>query len=227
MLVISPHLDDAVFSCGAALAASPGAVVCTVFAGAPGEAVVTDWDTQCGFANAHQAMHERRAEDAAALDALGARPVHLNLLDSQYAGDASASPEEIASALTGVIRANALPTLYIPLGLFHSDHRLVHDACRKAWRAEPALTCIAYEDALYRRMNGLVQSRLADLAQDGITATPVSERIDTDALARNLAAKQRAVSRYASQLRAFGPNGYDDVFAPERCWTLQPVRHDR
>jgi hypothetical protein len=65
------------------------------------------------------------------------------------------------------------------------------------------------------------------LAQDGITATPVSERIDTDALARNLAAKQRAVSRYASQLRAFGPNGYDDVFAPERFWTLQSVRHDR
>ncbi|WP_250516831.1 PIG-L family deacetylase [Caballeronia sp. INDeC2] len=227
MLMISPHLDDAVFSCGAALAASPGAVVCTVFAGAPREPLITDWDTQCGFVNAHQAMHERRDEDAAALDALGARPVYLDFLDSQYAGDASARPGEIASTLLDVIRKNAFRTLLIPLGLFHSDHHLVHEACRKAWLAEPALACIAYEDALYRRMSGLVQARLADLARHGITATPVSERIDITALARNLEAKQRAVSRYTSQLKAFGANGHDDVFAPERFWTLQPTRHDR
>jgi len=89
------------------------------------------------------------------------------------------------------------------------------------------LTCIAYEDALYRRMSGLDQARLDELAQDGITATPVSKPIDADAVVRNLAAKRRTVSRYASQLRAFGANGYDDVFAPERFWTLQVTRHDR
>lgn len=227
MLVISPHLDDAVFSCGAALAALPGAVVCTVFAGAPREALVTDWDTQCGFANAREAMHARRAEDAAAMDALDARPLHLDLLDSQYAGDVSTTSDEIASALIGVIRTNAFRALLIPLGLFHSDHHLVHDACRSVWRAEPMLTCIAYEDALYRRMSGLVQARLNKLSQHGITATPVSAPIEAHALVRNLAAKQRAVSRYASQLRAFGPSGYDDVFAPERFWTLQRTRHDR
>jgi LmbE family N-acetylglucosaminyl deacetylase len=227
MLVISPHLDDAVFSCGAALAASPGAVVCTVFAGAPREALVTEWDAQCGFANAHEATHARRAEDAAALDALDARPLHLDLLDSQYAGDGSATSDEIAAALIGVIHTNSFATLLIPLGLFHSDHHLVHAACRSVWRAEPMLTCIAYEDAIYRRIRGLVHARLDELSQDGITATPDSAPIDADALVRNLAAKQRAVSRYTSQLRAFGPSGYDDVFAPERLWTLQRTRHDR
>ncbi|KXV03209.1 hypothetical protein CR51_18680 [Caballeronia megalochromosomata] len=175
MLVISPHLDDAVFSCGAALAALPGAVVCTVFAGAPREALVTDWGTQSGAANAHQAMHARRAEDAAALDALDARPLHLDLLDSQCAGDVSTTSDEIASALIGGIRKNAFRTLLIPLGLFHCDHYLVHAACRSAWRAEPMPTCSAYEDALYRRMRGLVQVRLDELAQDGITPTPVFE----------------------------------------------------
>jgi hypothetical protein len=65
------------------------------------------------------------------------------------------------------------------------------------------------------------------LSQDGFTPPPVSEAIDAAALVSKLAAEQRAVCRYASQLRAFGPNGYDDVFAPERFWTLQPTRHDR
>jgi hypothetical protein len=76
-------------------------------------------------------------------------------------------------------------------------------------------------------MDGLVQTRLADLRSCGIIATPVSERIDMAMLARHHEAKQRAVSRYVSQLKAFGPNGYDDVFAPERFWTLQPAHHDR
>jgi hypothetical protein len=76
-------------------------------------------------------------------------------------------------------------------------------------------------------MDGLVQMRLADLAASSIIATPVSERIDTAALARHQGAKQRAVNRYISQLKAFGPNGYDDVFATERFWSLQTARHDR
>ncbi|WP_235012283.1 PIG-L deacetylase family protein [Caballeronia catudaia] len=227
LLVISPHLDDAVFSCGAAVAAAPDSIVCTVFAGVPRDALVTGWDAQCGFANAHQAMRARHAEDAAALDALGAHPVHLGFLDSQYAGDSRATPDDLATALLDVIRATACRALVVPLGLFHSDHDVVHRACRTAWLADPALVCIAYEDALYRRMDGLVQTRLADLRACGVIATPVSERIDTALLARHHEAKQRAVSRYVSQLKAFGPTGYDDVFAPERFWTLQPAHHDR
>jgi LmbE family N-acetylglucosaminyl deacetylase len=227
LLVISPHLDDAVFSCGVAIAAAHDALVCTVFAGAPRDAMVTGWDTQCGFANAHEAMRARRAEDAAALDALGARHVHLGFLDSQYAGDHASTSDEIASSLEGVIRTAPRRTLCIPLGLFHSDHDLVHRAARKLWLADASLDCIAYEDALYRRMDGLVQTRLSDLADEGIVATPISERIDTASLALHHDAKQRAVSRYASQLKAFGPNGYDDVFAPERFWTLRRTHHDR
>lgn len=35
LLVVSPHLDDAVLSCGCWLASRPGAAVVTVFAGRP------------------------------------------------------------------------------------------------------------------------------------------------------------------------------------------------
>jgi hypothetical protein len=33
--------------------------------------------------------------------------------------------------------------------------------------------------------------------------------------------KRQAVEAYASQLKAFGPNGYDDVYCNERFWKLE------
>jgi hypothetical protein len=52
MLVVSPHLDDAVLSCGRWLAAHPGTLVVTVFAGVPSNGNrLTDWDARCGFSN--------------------------------------------------------------------------------------------------------------------------------------------------------------------------------
>ncbi|SAK90101.1 LmbE family protein [Caballeronia temeraria] len=223
LLVISPHLDDAVFSCGAALAASPGAVVCTVFAGAPRDERVTEWDTQCGFADARDAMRTRRAEDAAALEVLGARAVHLHFLDAQYMEDDANTPAYIAASLLDVIHHHACDVVFIPLGLFHSDHALVHEASCIACVSDTSVTCIAYEDCLYRCMNGLVQRRIAELASQGIEATPLLEPVDAGTFQRCFETKQRAVQRYASQLRAFGPHGYDDVLALERFWTLRHV----
>jgi LmbE family N-acetylglucosaminyl deacetylase len=215
ILVISPHFDDAVFSCGAWIASSGGARVCTVFAGCPDADVATDWDRQCGFSDARQAMRERIAEDHRALDVLGATGERLNFLDAQYVryGDAP-TVDAIERALSTIIRANEPATLVIPLGLYHSDHVLVHVACRNAWRNSRGLACIAYEDALYRRMDGLVQQRLADLLAHGITATPeVGDEYP-------VLPKRKAVAAYESQLKAFGPHGYDDVFAGERYWRL-------
>ena len=45
LLVISPHLDDAVFACGRLIASHPSCVVVTVFAGLPANTVTT---TQLG-----------------------------------------------------------------------------------------------------------------------------------------------------------------------------------
>ncbi|MDR5821608.1 PIG-L family deacetylase [Caballeronia sp. LZ043] len=226
LLVISPHLDDAVFSCGALLAAETDALVCTVFAGTPEMPMVTGWDTECGFGDAHQAMEARRAEDIAALEILGARARHLSFLDSQYAEDGAQTLQAIADALADVIHAGRHDAVLIPAGLFHSDHDLVHRAALAAGMADASQRCIAYEDGLYRRMDGLVQQRLAALQSDGMEATPWLETIDVAGLPGYLEAKQRAVQCYASQLRAFGPHGYDDVLAPERFWTLRTKHRD-
>lgn len=215
MLVISPHLDDGVFACAEALASAPGSRVVTVFAGhADDPELRTGWDEQCGFGSAREAMAARRDEDRRALAIVGAAPVWLDFRDSQYG--ATPTVDAVAEALADLVADDDL-VLY-PLGLFHSDHRLVHDACRKALGPDRASAALAYEDVLYRSMPGMLQRRLAEFAAAGIEATPAAVGWPQSATER----KARAVAAYASQLRAFGPGGYDDTKAPERCWRLAP-----
>ncbi|HUP06437.1 MAG TPA: PIG-L family deacetylase [Caldimonas sp.] len=219
LAVISPHLDDGVFACGELLAAHPGSVVVTVFAAPPADpSQATDWDARCGFATAGQALAARRSEDLRALALLGARPRWLRFCDSQYG--ATPACEEVATSIAAALEEEHADTVFYPLGLFHSDHRLVHEASRAALARRPAAHAYAYEDALYRALPGLLQERLAALLAEGVAATPV----EPPSGGMNAAAKAQAVRAYASQLRAFGLDGYDDTRAPERCWRLDVGR---
>jgi len=236
VLVISPHLDDGVFSCGRWLAGHPGSTVLTVFAGAPGaESALTDWDARCGFASGTEAVRLRREEDRRALELLQASPCWLEFTDSQYGP--SPSVDAVADALRRELDARRPAVVLYPLGLFHSDHRLVHEACRAALGGTAGIEAAAYEDALYRGMRGMLQQRLAALAAAGIAATPVeldalptsSPRapIDAAGAAQDAAGAARlkagAVDAYASQLRAFGAGGHADLERPERGWRLEPI----
>jgi LmbE family N-acetylglucosaminyl deacetylase len=168
-------------------------------------------------------MHARSLEDDRALDVLAAVPDRGDFLDAQYVPFVPAAhgptQEAIAQALDQALRRHAARTLVIPFGLFHSDHELVHRACADVWRANPALACFAYEDALYRRMAGRLQARMVDLASSDIIATPAPAHWRANPSYQS--AKRNAVRAYASQLKAFGPDGYDDVFCTERCWKLE------
>lgn len=230
LVVISPHLDDGVFGCGIALAGNPGAVVITVFAGVPNAALRTDWDRRCGFGDAHSAMAARRDEDRRALAMLQARPLWLDFLDSQYAAPVEAAA--IGDALRQALQSIAPQAVLLPMGLFHSDHRLVHEAMRLTYGQRGEIHWFAYEDGLYRRIPGLLQQRLAELAADGICATPAELPVATAAppgtlkgtasAARSL--KRRAVRAYASQLRALDARRCADLEHPERYWRLECAR---
>jgi LmbE family N-acetylglucosaminyl deacetylase len=213
-LLISPHLDDGVFSCGQWLQSAPATCVVTVFAGVPDSSVgTTDWDRQCGFASSAEAMRARHEEDDLALSRLRVESRRLEFLDSQYGR--SPEPGAIVDALAAAVRDWTPEALLLPLGLFHSDHDLVHRAALSLRAQQPGLDWIAYEDALYRQMPGLVQRRLGLLAAAGIIATPAVPWRSGEAQAKAL-----AVAAYASQLRAFGDGGYHDVTRPERYWRL-------
>jgi LmbE family N-acetylglucosaminyl deacetylase len=223
LFIVSPHFDDAVFSCGALLATHPDAAVCTVFAAPPEHEMHTEWDANSGFASAHEAVHARTIEDDNALAVFDAIPVRLPFRDGQYRDSPSIS--KLAAALEEIIYGSTANTLLMPLGLFHSDHELVFDACCEILPRLSHLAWFGYEDAIHRRVPGVVEKRLASLAQRGIVATPARpDGLHTIDVERQALAKREAVNAYVSQLQAFGPHGCDDVFEPERYWQLGATR---
>lgn len=102
LFVVSPHLDDAVFSCGVLLASHPGSLVCTVFCGAPAPPQRTAWDASAGHRDSSAALCARIGEDEQALALVRARAVRLSFLDSQYGS--TPTVDELARALTDAWR---------------------------------------------------------------------------------------------------------------------------
>lgn len=214
LVVISPHLDDAVFSCGNLLAACPGSVVVTVFAGIPpADMPAPDWDSRAGFDTAAQAMLARRDEDRAALAHLDAKPIWLDLLDAQY--DRRYTPGEIAARLAPAIALHNACAVVAPCGLYHSDHVLVHEACARLWqeRDHGGPPWLFYEEAIYRRKPGMLHKLLARWHAAGTVSTPVDL-----AIGEHTTTKARACNAYASQLAMFDSATISDLSAPERYW---------
>jgi LmbE family N-acetylglucosaminyl deacetylase len=222
ILVVSPHLDDAVFSCGGLIAGAQEATVVTLFAGLPEQAETrqTEWDGTCGFAHAREAIERRRGEDKRAMAILRAHAVWLDFCDRQYG--ASPGANELAAALLEVIEQTAPDAVVLPAGLFHSDHELAHRASMLARRDRGQGEWLMYEDALYRHLDGLVQRRLVALFNERIAATALA--IDTQ---EHLGAKVEAAQCYVSQLKGLsapGRSGYADLVIPERYWRLTTLQ---
>jgi LmbE family N-acetylglucosaminyl deacetylase len=239
ILVVSPHLDDAVLSCGALLASCAGAVVVTVFAGAaPDDQPLTEWDRKAGFASSREAVAARREEDARALALLDAKPVWLDFLDAQYGW--SPKVAEVTAALAAELDRHRPDCVVAPLGLFHGDHVLVHRAVlalreRVAAAGEQASRHIgtaaearappvwlAYEDVPYRQGFSRMQRRLCELLATGVAATPYAPVATAESDAR----KQASLACYPSQLRALGADGRPgcgDAQCAERYWILEAL----
>jgi len=221
---LSPHLDDAALSCGGlvhrqAQAGEP-VVVVSLCAGLPppgrltpfAESLHARWGT-----TAAEAVTARRAEDQAALQTLGAAPVHLDLPDCIYrldpqtgqalyaseealwgplhAAEAGGVAEEIAAALADILRHLAAPRLYAPLALgHHVDHQLTRHAAERLGRV-----WAYYEDYPYadRKANLSPNSMVTGQETAGLIAVlaPISEA--------DLAAQCRAVTAYTSQISTF------------------------
>ncbi|QOT81907.1 PIG-L deacetylase family protein [Cupriavidus basilensis] len=215
-LVISPHLDDAVFSCGELMAALPGALVITALAGLPPVAMsAPPWDATAGFASARQAVLARREEDRIGLAMLEAQPLWLDYLDGQYG--TSPSQAALAEALSAVLLTLTDSLVLAPAGLHHSDHGIVHAACAVVWERDSARPWFFYEDAIHRRTPGALDRQLATWNDAGIVAT-LAAPSGLRSLPVTKLRKARAVAAYASQYPLFGGEQLADLTAPERYW---------
>lgn len=173
LVVVSPHYDDAVFSCGNLLSRAPHSTVLTVFTGLPEDGdLLTDWDRRCGFATARDAMRARAAENSRALACLRARGVELDFLDSQYIQSERNEFELLGDTLSSTLMRLQPAAVFFPLGLFHADHLYVSDVLATICPRFPAMRWFAYEDIPYSRQKHRVHERLGRLAQCGIEAVP-------------------------------------------------------
>jgi LmbE family N-acetylglucosaminyl deacetylase len=101
--------------------------------------------------------------------------------------------------------------------VFHQDHETTHEAALRLLRSSHGTRWIVYEDALYRRIPGLVESRLGQFARAGIGIA------QEERSAGGSWQKRCAVECYQSQLRGLsspGRPGHADLLAPERYWRL-------
>jgi LmbE family N-acetylglucosaminyl deacetylase len=155
-LYLSPHLDDAVFSCGGLMAMQDARgepiSVLTLFAGDPPDYRISEFAAQlhARWGKAGPPVAMRRAEDRLACGRLGASVVHLEFPDAIYRVNASEKPlypdseslfsglgpeeeklrEDMAQALQEINFENAI--VYCPMGLGgHVDHQLTRAAAEE------------------------------------------------------------------------------------------------
>ena len=165
-LFISPHLDDAVFSCAGmmqrAAASGENVVIATVFTEGQG------------------AYHLRRAEDETAVRLLGAHHMHLGQTDAWDRDVAyrsfgeivfgwQAADEQIMDTTAGLLERLGIllrpQRVFAPLAVgTHVDHRIVHQAAKRAgWPCK----VLFYEDRPYAYAHDAVALRLREIGYDG------------------------------------------------------------
>jgi LmbE family N-acetylglucosaminyl deacetylase len=233
-LFLSAHLDDVVLSCGGLLhhhlRHGDRVVAVTLCAGdAPSgllsplaEELHTRWSETWGGSTTG-VVARRRAEDLAALSALGAETIHLELPDAIYRRspasrgflyasrnalfgalhpEESRLPRRLAEQIKPLLRGFGRHQLYLPLALGnHVDHQLARQVGELAGRP-----FAYYED--YPYASG--EAGLGPAPANGPTLTAPNGRplsahfvtINED----DLFLKIRAIAHYRSQLTSFWPD---------------------
>ena len=214
---LSPHLDDAVLSCGGLIRQQVlnGArvTVITIFAGQPIHHELSPFaaSLHARWGSEAEMVSERRREDQAAIESLGARTCHLDYVDAIYRSDGSehlytcerdlfghihpsevALADEVAYAISNMLTPGE-PLLFAPLGVGnHVDHQVVAAAALALIPQAGRLTF--YEDYPYVERPGALTRRLDALREVEWSAElqPLSVGC--------IEAKIEAIGAYQSQL---------------------------
>jgi LmbE family N-acetylglucosaminyl deacetylase len=211
VLVVSPHLDDAVFSLAEFLVRDglPSRRVLTVFTEA-GPATGTAHARATGFSGPEEEFAARRREDAAAMARLGVAYEHLGLesgrLDEAAASDLSRIVIEMCSAGGALVllplgagaelsapRRLARRLLRRPPGCdVHADHVWVRD------RLQEDLTRAGVPTGFYAEIPYQWANSPRDLAR--LAQGLVGPRVEPFALKPDVEAKLAAAGDYVSQI---------------------------
>lgn len=205
--VISPHVDDAVFSVGEHMLSRPDDEFTIVSA-----CGVVPLDGQ--FIGKYKRL---LAEHAEACERGGWEMANGNFVDdavtkdylSPHTGDLQELTEWHAETLQrrGVaVSIDKFDEWWVPFGIHHPDHRHVRHAVGQINR--PTARVMFYEELPYRV---LYPKEATQLTANSLCA----EIVGFGPLGQQLEAKQRLCRVYASQI---GPDIERSLYAPERLW---------
>jgi LmbE family N-acetylglucosaminyl deacetylase len=226
IVVVSPHCDDAVLSCGGRLATAvrrgyPIRVITICGGVPPGEARVSDWDLRCGFADARQAALARLDEDREACRRLGAELIQLPWLDVLYAAHMTGpgyAASDLVVALSARLDGDRDSTrerdsaeVWVPAGLSgHPDHVFARDAALRAAR-DLGVPARLYADAPFpggrrertRRDRDEALTRWRSTLA-GVLACQIGTAHEHRLTRAEAADKMALIRCYASQMAALG-----------------------
>lgn len=215
VLCVSPHLDDAVLSCGGHIhrwiREGRRVLVATVAAGDPPGTALPPlaqlahklWSLPA------TAMRHRRVEDREACAMLGAQCMHLNFAESVYRRDPRTGDPlyAVQDDIYGPVHEHDLEvllpqlsvklaelpshaTVYAPLGVGgHVDHSLTRNACEQAFDSN----VVWYEEFPYCRVEDARCSSAIGLGWEEVVTQLTQEDIDC---------KVNALGCYRSQISA-------------------------
>jgi LmbE family N-acetylglucosaminyl deacetylase len=220
ILIVSPHLDDAVFSCSGIIRSVTNPIVHTVFAGdAPLDQPLSHWDQACGFMYGTNVMEERRNEDRTASNRLSATTSWNQQLQEQYrTGDID--HVAVTNELLRTIEKIRPVAVMSPLGLQHTDHlALASILWTIVGEQFPDIAWYLYADKPYAdRRPTLVRQRLVELRDKGLHVREVKlpwrlKRGDIG-----------AIRSYASQLKGLQISAFRLVLPHHRIWRVVTSR---
>lgn len=217
-IYFQPHFDDAVLSCGGSIglqtATGNRVLVVTVFGGIPADGLrISPFASQTlqkmGLSTAAaESVRQRRMEDQAAVESLGADVFRLDYLDAIFRGDpayyqgddalfGSVNPadlsldEELANTFLAIHERAPLAALYAPLGVgHHVDHQLCCSAADRL--AQRKVNVKFYEDFPYVTNSGALAARQRELS-----ITMEAEMVEISGILRR---KEEAIALYRSQV---------------------------
>jgi LmbE family N-acetylglucosaminyl deacetylase len=202
--VVSPHLDDAVLSLGAAIArwtrSGSHVVIVTVLANNPDLAGrAAQWDRRAGFATRREAATKRRAEDARACAILGAHPDWLPFGDKDHPRGGTVG--EICKALQQAVGdADVLLVPGYPLTQAGGDHLFVTRIALALPRRPVHIGLYVEQPYAGNRLVKRLARRAAPLPFDSCLEWSKVRPALVD-----WRAKQAAIASYQSQRSLLGP----------------------
>lgn len=201
IVILSPHFDDAVFSCWHLLT-KPGTTVITIFAGTPAGGTTTWWDRLCGESDSVAMVRKRIHENEAALSDIGVSCRNLPYVDRQYSYTNHDVPE-LANAILSQVDHTA--AFFAPLAgsrvWRHPDHITVREVGKFLLAQGKKVSF--YADLPYMQMpirpSDRYKHRVSQRASR-LIGTPFVAQV-SELNARNQTLKRKAMHQYESQYK--------------------------